>query len=724
MVGQTISHYKILEKLGEGGMGVVYKAEDTKLDRMVALKFLPPHLSASEQDKARFFQEAKAAAALNHPNICTIYGIEEYNDERFIVMEFVDGVTLRQKITGKGEVTSPLQVNDAITYATQIGEALAAAHEKGITHRDIKPDNIIVNSKNQIKVMDFGLAKLKGGLGLTRSQSTLGTTAYMSPEQIQSADVDHRTDIWSFGVVLYEILAGRLPFRGEHEAALVYSITYEEPQPLEQFRAEVPTQLKIIVHRALAKPRDQRYKTIEELLVDLKSLEPQKPATTTLTRRPQTNYAKSGTVNIAYQAVGNGPVDLVYVMGWVSNLDYFWEEPTYAHFLNRLASFSRLILFDKRGTGLSDRVQESDLPTLEQRMDDVRAVMDAVGSERAVVFGVSEGGPMSALFAATYPERTVALIMYGSYAKRIWAADYPWAPTPEERQKFFDAIQQGWGGVVDLATLAPTVAEDEQFKEWWAAYLRRSASPGAALALAKMNTQIDIRHVLPTIRVPTLIIHRNDDLDIDAGGSRYMAQRIPGAKYVELPGNDHLPWVGDQEAILREIESFLSTIRYGGELDTVLATVLIVQIDRAGSTQKELHSLIKKQVEFFRGREIELGENRYVAAFDGPARAIRAASAIRSGLQKLRTEMKAGLHTGECEVVGTTMKGLAIQVGSEVVTNARGGEILVSRTVKDLVAGSGIRFLDRGVHVLQGLEGEMQLFAVVEEDKPEIATNP
>ncbi len=304
--------------------------------------------------------------------------------------------------------------------------------------------------------------------------------------------------------------------------------------------------------------------------------------------RPQTKYAKSGNVNIAYQVVGTGTFDLVYVMGWVSNLDYFWAEPSVARFFDRLASFSRLILLDKRGTGLSDRVPESELPTLEQRMDDVRAVMDAVGSERAALFGVSEGGPMCALFAATYPARTISLLMYGSYAKRIWASDYPWAPTPVQRQKFYDAIAQGWGGVVDLATLAPSAMQDERFKQWWASYLRLSASPGAALALARMNTQVDIRHVLPAIRVPTLILHRTGDLDIDVGGSRYMAGQIPGAKYVELPGNDHLPWVGDQDMILDEVEEFLTGVRRGPEPDRVLATVLFADIVRSTERVAEM----------------------------------------------------------------------------------------------------------------------------------------
>ena len=265
-------------------------------------------------------------------------------------------------------------------------------------------------------------------------------------------------------------------------------------------------------------------------------------------------YARSDNVNIAYQVVGDGPVDLVLVLGWVSHLAYVWELPAIAAFLNRLASFSRLILFDKRGTGLSDRVPNDQLPTIEQRMDDVRAVMDAAGSEQAALFGVSEGGPMAAVFASTYPQRTSALVMYGTYAKRVRTEDYPWAPTPEERQRWYDLLQRDWGRDADLAVLAPSIADDPQVRQWWGSYLRQSASPGAALALARMNTQIDIRQVLPAIRVPTLVIHRTGDRDIDVGGARWMAERIPGARYVELPGDDHLPWAGDQDALLGVVQ--------------------------------------------------------------------------------------------------------------------------------------------------------------------------
>src|SRR5436190_15612166 len=288
-------------------------------------------------------------------------------------------------------------------------------------------------------------------------------------------------------------------------------------------------------------------------------------ANTTGDLMPETRYAKSGDINIAYQVLGSGPVDLIYVPGWVTHLEYGWEEPSLARFYRKLASFSRLILFDKRGTGLSD--QSTNMPTLEQRMDDVRAVMEAVHSERAVVFGMSEGGNMAMLFAATYPERTIALITFGVYAKRVYDPEYPWAPTPEQRQKFYDAIEKGWGGPVGVDDLAPSRAHDERFRQWWATYQRRSTTPRAALALARMNTSIDVRHVLPTIRVPTQVLHRKNDLDCNLEEARYVASHIPEAKFVELPGEDHLIYVGDQDTMFREIETFIKGASVNTEVD-------------------------------------------------------------------------------------------------------------------------------------------------------------
>jgi class 3 adenylate cyclase len=356
-------------------------------------------------------------------------------------------------------------------------------------------------------------------------------------------------------------------------------------------------------------------------------------------------------------------------------------------------------------------------------MDDVRAVMDAAGSERAALFGVSEGGPMCALFAATYPERTSALVLYGSYAKRLRDPDYPWAPTLGERQRWYELIERGWGGLVDIDTMAPNA--DRPFREWWARYLRMSASPGAALALGRMNAEIDIRGVLPSIRVPTLILHRTGDRDMDVGGARYMTGMIAGSRYVELPGDDHLPFVGDQDAILDEIEEFLTGARHHADLDRILATVLFTDV--VGSTERaaalgdkrwrdlleSYNQVIREELERFRGREVDTAGDGFFATFDGPARAIRCACAMRSKLARLGIEIRAGLHTGECELVGDKVRGISVHIGSRVASLATPGEVLVSSTVKDLVAGSGLEFKDRGVHTLRGVPGEWRLFSVV-----------
>jgi pimeloyl-ACP methyl ester carboxylesterase len=440
---------------------------------------------------------------------------------------------------------------------------------------------------------------------------------------------------------------------------------------------------------------------------------------------PDTSYTRSGDVNIAYQVVGDGPRDLVLVLGWVSHVEYIWEEPNAAAFLKRLASFSRLILFDKRGTGLSDRVPRSELPTLEQRMDDVRAVMDAAGSEQAAVMGISEGGPMCLLFAATYPERTTGLILIGGYARRSWAPDHDWAERPERSEAFLQEIAREWGGPVGLAARAPSAVDNEAFSRWWATYLRMSASPGAAEALTAMNSLIDVRHVLPTVRVPTLILHRTGDLSLSVEHGRYLAEHIEGARYVEMVSDDHLPWVGDQDAILDEIEEFLTGMRRGPEPDRVLATVLFTDI--VGSTQRAVelgdrrwHALlaaheavVRRELERFRGVEVDTAGDSFLATFDGPARAIRCALAIRDGVHSIGIQIRAGLHTGECEVHGSNIAGIAVHTGARVGAMAGPDEVLVSSTVKDLVAGSGIEFEDRDVHQLKGVPGSWRIFAVL-----------
>jgi pimeloyl-ACP methyl ester carboxylesterase len=436
----------------------------------------------------------------------------------------------------------------------------------------------------------------------------------------------------------------------------------------------------------------------------------------------ETRYAKSGEVHIAYQVVGEASRDLVLVPGWVSNIETFWEEPTVARFLERLASFSRLILFDKRGTGLSDRVAA--MPNLETRMDDVRAVMDAVGSERAALLGYSEGGSMCALFAATYPARTSALLMLGGYARLAATADHPWGRNPDDQQAWLGRCEREWGGPLDLDRRAPTLDRDEGSRRWWARFLRMSASPAAAIALNRMNYEIDIRHVLPAVRVPTLILHSAGDKIVDVHLGRYLADHIGGARYVELPGTDHLPWGSDVDAILDEIEEFLTGVRHDPEPDRVLATTLFTDIVGATETAAALgdrrwgnlimqhHTLVRQQLRRFRGREIDTAGDGFLAAFDGPARAVRCACAVGDAVRALGVRIRAGLHTGECEMIGDKLGGIAVHIGARVASLAAPDEVLVSSTVKDLVAGSGLRFQDRGVHSLRGVPGEWRLFAV------------
>jgi pimeloyl-ACP methyl ester carboxylesterase len=437
---------------------------------------------------------------------------------------------------------------------------------------------------------------------------------------------------------------------------------------------------------------------------------------------PQTRYAKSGEVNIAYQVLGTGPPDLVLVPGWVSNLDVFLEEPSVTRFLARLASFARVILFDKRGTGLSDRM--ADMPSLEVRMDDVRAVMDAVGSERAALFGFSEGGPMCALFAATHPSRAAALIMGGSFARLTRTSDYPWGLSPEQLEAIIVQIEREWGGPLGVEARAPSMARDERFRQWWARFLRSSASPTAAASIMRMAGQIDIRHVLPAIRVPTLILHSVNDQIADVGGSRYMATQIPGAKLVELSGIDHSPYLCDANSIADEIEEFVTGVRHDAQPDRVLATVLFTDI--VGATQKAAtlgdrlwhdlldnhHAVVRREIARFRGREIDTAGDGFLVTFDGPARAVRCACAISDAVRLLGIEIRAGLHTGECEVMGDKVGGIAVHIGARVAAIAGGSEVLVSSTVKDLVAGSGLCFQDRGARTLKGVPGDWRIFAV------------
>jgi class 3 adenylate cyclase len=448
-----------------------------------------------------------------------------------------------------------------------------------------------------------------------------------------------------------------------------------------------------------------------------------------VTVEAETRYARSGDVSIAYQVTGDGPFDVVHVPGFVSHVELAWEVPGIAALIRRLSSFCRLIRFDKRGTGMSDRV--SGVPTLETRMDDVRAVMDAAGSERAALIGVSEGGPMSILFAATYPERAWALALCGTFARERWAPDYPFGIRDEEARLEDEEIERSWGTPEDATAtaqeLAPSASAEEQLA--LATMVRQSASPGAALALNRMNHEIDVRNVLSAIRVPTLVLNREAEHPFTRQGSAYLAEHIPGARHLDLPGTDHAIFAGDWESYAQALEEFLqeawaeeATVE--PETDRVLATILFTDI--VGSTAKAVelgdarwrelledhHATVRRLLLRYRGTELDTAGDGFFAAFDGPARGIRCARAITESVRDLGIEVRAGLHTGECERMNAKVGGIAVHIGARVAAEAGPGEVVVSSTVKDLVAGSGIAFRDRGAAELKGVPGEWRLFAV------------
>jgi class 3 adenylate cyclase len=440
---------------------------------------------------------------------------------------------------------------------------------------------------------------------------------------------------------------------------------------------------------------------------------------------PPVHYADSGGVEIAYQVLGEGPPDLIWVAGAITHLGVMWEHPGYRRFCEQLASFTRLIVFDKRGMGLSERVR---VGTLEERMDDVRAVLDAAGSERAALAGVSEGGPLSMLFAATYPERTEALLLIGAEVKEETTEDWPWGEaTRSEHESWMEQIHERWGQGLAAAVYFPNDPDLEAMEAWFGRLQTAAMTPNDAIAFQNMAFEIDVRDVVPAVRVPTLIVHNVDDPICHVENARYLAQRIPGAKYVELQGNTHIPWAEAAAADdrLAEIREFLTGVREAPEPDRVLTTVLFTDI--VGSTERaaELgdrrwrdlleshHATIRRQLERFRGRELDTAGDGFLASFDGPARAIRCARASVEAVRGSGLDIRAGVHTGECEVVGDKLAGVAVHIGARVASKAGPGEVLVSGTVHDLVAGSGIALEDRGSAELKGVPGKWRLFAVL-----------
>ena len=440
--------------------------------------------------------------------------------------------------------------------------------------------------------------------------------------------------------------------------------------------------------------------------------------------KAKTQFARNtGGQYVAYQVCGGGDMDIVFIPDWCTNLDAMWEEPTIERFLSRLASMGRLICFDKRGTGVSDPIPLGAIPTFEEWMDDVGSVLDAAGSKRAALIGHGDGSPMAILFAATHPERTSALVLADAYARRSRAPDYQCGIPPQVSDAFIEAVLKNWGTGRDTIVGAPSLANNLSFIEWRGRYERLAMSPGIFDVTYPNTYQMDVRPVLETIRVPTLILHRAENKYVRVGNGRYLAKHIDGAKFIELPGGDHFFHAGNIDAFLDPIQDFLTGPTENLDEDRVLATVMFTDIvgatefvERAGDRAwRELlethHSLVRKELTRFRGREIDTAGDGFFATFDGPARGVRCALAIRDAVKKLGVEVRAGVHTGECEVMADKVGGIAVHIGARVMARARPSEVLVSRTVKDLVAGSGLDLADSGLHTLKGVAGEWRLFS-------------
>jgi pimeloyl-ACP methyl ester carboxylesterase/class 3 adenylate cyclase len=437
---------------------------------------------------------------------------------------------------------------------------------------------------------------------------------------------------------------------------------------------------------------------------------------------PEIRYAKSSDVHIAYQVFGDGSIDLVYIPGFISNIENYWDWPEFARWLRHIGNRARVILFDKRGTGLSDRLGQ--LPNLDQRMDDARAVMDAVGTERAAVMGVSEGGSLATLFAATYPDRCSALVLYGAFARFS-----DWFPTKQKLDAFIRYVDTSWGSGTSFVSFAPSKEGDIEFQRWWGRWERQGGSPSAVMSLMRMNSEINIAGILPSVRVPTLVLHRTEDPTVGIEGGRFLAKHIPGAKLVELGGRDHVPWLGDNAAQIADI--LLEFIAEPGsealtatESQRMLATILFTDIvgsteharelgDKAWRELLEAHdTTLRRELARFRGNEVKTLGDGFLATFDGPARAIRCATAITEAMQPLGIQVRAGLHTGEVERSEADIQGIAVHLAARIMDEAAAGEVVVSRTVKDLIAGSGIELEEAGEHSLEGIEQKWQLFRV------------
>lgn len=760
--------YCVLRPLGRGGMGRVYLGRDTLLRRPVALKFIAadnPDWAARE----RFLLEARAIARLQHPNVVSIFRVGEVHGIPYIAYEFVPGTSLDR-------LHKPLSPDKALAVGLGIARGLAAAHRQGVLHRDIKPANVILGANGEVKLLDFGIAKLiepperpaddpttmpppsgdyfpasqrmppsapisrslqsppLGALAaaaraleadtetapaplsrssldrlvnapLTNPGTLLGTPLYLAPELWSGKLATACSDVYALGLVLLELCAGVLPHAGMSFPDMARLILNEGIPRVREMCPSVPEGFAAVIDRCVHRLPSERFHSADEVRRALESLTRVKHVAPT--GPPRTCYVRNGDVDIAYQVLGDGDIDMVLAPGWVSHLEMSWDYPDFARFMRRLASFARLIVFDKRGTGLSDRVKGH--ASLEQRMDDVRVVMDAAGSERAALFGVSEGAAMCALFAAMRPERTQSLVLYGGGARMLRSDEYPFGLDAAGVDAICDIMRNHWGEPIFVELQAPSMARNEAFRKWWATYLRTSASPSAAIAMLRMNFEIDISSTLPAIQAPTLVLHRKGDQVMPVGGSKYMADRIPGARFVALPGDAHLPYVGDWESLVVEVERFVLGVRDDARVARVFVTTLVLEWSRPGAghpgelradlradSREAIQLLARGEIARYRGTELEgLSTGRAVVIFDGPARAIRCAWAIIKGARELGSPMRAGLHSGECDVTRSDASGATFELALRLAKGALPSEVLISGAVKDLIASEGIELEER-----------------------------
>jgi serine/threonine protein kinase len=708
--------YEIVASVGVGGMGEVFRARDLRLDRDVAIKVINPRSFQSVDLHDRFLRETRTVAALSHPNVMTLHDVADDDGLMFAVMEFVEGKTLRTVIA------NGLAWPHAVALARGIAEGLGAAHARNLMHRDIKPENVIVSDDGHPVILDFGLARPEAP-GADQDLTDVpgaapGTIPYMSPEQAEGSELTCATDIFSFGTVLYEMLTGVNPFHGPSAFETRRRIAEAHVSAPAGDGSAWPAPLESLVQHMLQRsatarpPAREVAARLHGMLHEQGAAAPApagapvavEPAPTSAAPGfvlPETRYARCGDLHIAYQLFGDGPANLVIAPGFISNVDNAWANAELTSWLRSLSRSARIAMFDKRGTGLSDRVES--LPSMDERMEDVCAVMDAAGFESAAILGISEGGSLASLFAATYPHRCTGLVLHGSFAKFE-----SWFATEEDLEQLLEYIRTAWGSGASLPMFAPTVAQDPAYQEWWGKFERLGANPGAAIALMRMNSQIDISSILPVIQAPTLVIRRDDDVLIDPEAGDYLAEQIPRARLVRSPGADHIPWVG--EAVEAEVAAVDELLREATAIDIaeqVLATVLAVRADDPAREES-----IRTHVRRFRGTDLHATGSALVTTFDGPARAVHCARAMIQATP----DVAIGVHTAEVSLRRSRVDGPGVHVAERIAGRAAPGDVLVSRTVTDLVAGSGFEFTHVGEHDATDAPGDRRLYRV-EDDR-------